>query len=214
MIYIYLLLLLLLVSGTVRIWHANTYRLESTLNYGLERVWTIACQKGSNNVALGYDEGSIIIKVTFNISASLVHGLHLCCLCSAFVHFRHLLFLIFFLFPSSSSLFLYLFLFLSQSFKSLSYLSFLHLVFVVLFMCLFLFLEYFGVLFVFLWPPVQLHYSPLPQHMHTHTCTMSSLSNSYCTARVSVLLYSWVFLSFFGGLGWGGGGVWVQQQKT
>ncbi|CAL1543677.1 unnamed protein product [Lymnaea stagnalis] len=50
-------------DGTVRIWHANTYRLESTLNYGLERVWTIACQKGSNNVALGYDEGSIIIKL-------------------------------------------------------------------------------------------------------------------------------------------------------
>lgn len=50
-------------SGTVRIWHANTYRLESTLNYGLERVWAIACQKGSNNVALGYDEGSIIVKV-------------------------------------------------------------------------------------------------------------------------------------------------------
>ncbi|XP_056020292.1 coatomer subunit beta'-like isoform X6 [Ostrea edulis] len=50
-------------DGTVRIWHANTYRLESTLNYGLERVWTIAAQKGSNNVALGYDEGSIIIKL-------------------------------------------------------------------------------------------------------------------------------------------------------
>ncbi|GIX79870.1 coatomer subunit beta' [Caerostris extrusa] len=50
-------------DGTVRVWHANTYRLESTLNYNLERVWTIACLKGSNNVALGYDEGSIIIKV-------------------------------------------------------------------------------------------------------------------------------------------------------
>ncbi|XP_041377525.1 coatomer subunit beta'-like isoform X2 [Gigantopelta aegis] len=50
-------------DGTVRIWHANTYRLESTLNYGLERVWTVACRKGSNNVALGYDEGSIIIKL-------------------------------------------------------------------------------------------------------------------------------------------------------
>ncbi|XP_060578773.1 coatomer subunit beta'-like isoform X2 [Ruditapes philippinarum] len=50
-------------DSTVRIWHANTYRLESTLNYGLERVWTIACQRGSNNVALGYDEGSIIIKL-------------------------------------------------------------------------------------------------------------------------------------------------------
>ncbi|XP_067144802.1 coatomer subunit beta' [Centruroides vittatus] len=50
-------------DGTVRIWHANTYRLESTLNYGLERVWTIACLKGSNSVALGYDEGSIIVKL-------------------------------------------------------------------------------------------------------------------------------------------------------
>ena len=38
-------------------------RLESTLNYGLERVWTIACSRGSNDVALGYDEGSIMIKV-------------------------------------------------------------------------------------------------------------------------------------------------------
>lgn len=50
-------------DGTVRLWHANTYRLESTLNYGLERVWTVAMMKGSNNVALGYDEGSIIIKL-------------------------------------------------------------------------------------------------------------------------------------------------------
>ena len=51
-------------AGTVRVWHANTYRLESTLNYGLERVWTVVCRKGSNNVALGYDEGSIMIKVS------------------------------------------------------------------------------------------------------------------------------------------------------
>lgn len=50
-------------DGTVRIWHLNTYRLESTLNYGLERVWTISCLKGSNAVAIGYDEGSIIIKL-------------------------------------------------------------------------------------------------------------------------------------------------------
>ena len=65
--------------GTVRIWHANTYRLESTLNYGLERVWTVACQKGSNNVALGYDEGSIIIKVSlpfsyFNRNGHFLHS--------------------------------------------------------------------------------------------------------------------------------------------
>ncbi|KAF0030677.1 hypothetical protein F2P81_017408 [Scophthalmus maximus] len=50
-------------SGTVRVWHSNTYRLENTLNYGMERVWCICGQPGSNSVALGYDEGSIIIKL-------------------------------------------------------------------------------------------------------------------------------------------------------
>lgn len=50
-------------DGTIKLWHSNTYRLDTTLNYGLERVWTIACLKGSNNVALGYDEGSIMIKI-------------------------------------------------------------------------------------------------------------------------------------------------------
>ncbi|CAH1133917.1 unnamed protein product [Ceutorhynchus assimilis] len=50
-------------DGTVRVWHANTHRLESSLNYGFERVWTITCLKGSNNVAIGYDEGSIMVKV-------------------------------------------------------------------------------------------------------------------------------------------------------
>ena len=50
-------------DGTVRVWHANTYRLENTLNYGLERVWSVACLRGSNDVAIGYDEGSILIKL-------------------------------------------------------------------------------------------------------------------------------------------------------
>ncbi|XP_041851095.1 coatomer subunit beta'-like [Melanotaenia boesemani] len=50
-------------DGTVRVWHSNTYRLENTLNYGMERVWCICGLTGSNNVALGYDEGSIIIKL-------------------------------------------------------------------------------------------------------------------------------------------------------
>nr|DBA25905.1 TPA: hypothetical protein GDO54_010233 [Pyxicephalus adspersus] len=50
-------------DGTVRIWHSSTYRLESTLNYGMERVWCVCGLRGSNNVALGYDEGSIIVKL-------------------------------------------------------------------------------------------------------------------------------------------------------
>ncbi|CAA6671934.1 unnamed protein product [Spirodela intermedia] len=51
-------------DGTVRIWHATTYRLETTLNYGLERVWAIGYMKGSRRYAcIGYDEGTIMVKI-------------------------------------------------------------------------------------------------------------------------------------------------------
>jgi len=50
-------------DGTVRIWHANTYRLEKTLNYGMERVWSVAYLKGSNLLGLGYDEGTVLLKL-------------------------------------------------------------------------------------------------------------------------------------------------------
>uniref|UniRef100_A0A8K9V8K6 Beta'-coat protein n=1 Tax=Oncorhynchus mykiss TaxID=8022 RepID=A0A8K9V8K6_ONCMY len=43
--------------GTVRVWHSSTYRLENTLNYGMERVWCVCSQRSANSVALGYDEG-------------------------------------------------------------------------------------------------------------------------------------------------------------
>lgn len=54
---------ILSISGTVRVWHSSTYRLETALNYGLERVWALARLRGSNDVAIGYDEGSVIVKV-------------------------------------------------------------------------------------------------------------------------------------------------------
>jgi coatomer subunit beta' len=50
-------------DGTIRIWHASTYRLENTLNYGMERVWCMASLKGTNDLAFGYDEGTITIKL-------------------------------------------------------------------------------------------------------------------------------------------------------
>eukprot|EP01087_Luapelamoeba_hula_P020714 TRINITY_DN711_c0_g1_i2.p1 TRINITY_DN711_c0_g1~~TRINITY_DN711_c0_g1_i2.p1 ORF type:complete len:938 (+),score=169.54 TRINITY_DN711_c0_g1_i2:26-2839(+) len=50
-------------DGTVRLWHSNTYRLEKTLNYGMERVWALAALKGSNKVCLGYDDGCLMIKL-------------------------------------------------------------------------------------------------------------------------------------------------------
>lgn len=50
-------------DGTVRIWHATTYRAETTLNYGLERAWSIAAAQESNGLAIGYDEGTVLIKL-------------------------------------------------------------------------------------------------------------------------------------------------------
>jgi coatomer subunit beta' len=50
-------------DGSVKIWHSGTNKLEQSLNYGLERVWSIAYQRGSNDIALGFDEGSLVIKL-------------------------------------------------------------------------------------------------------------------------------------------------------
>ena len=50
-------------DGTVKMWHSTTYRLESTLNYGMERAWAIATIRGSNSVAFGYDEGCVMISM-------------------------------------------------------------------------------------------------------------------------------------------------------
>ncbi|CAJ0579930.1 unnamed protein product, partial [Mesorhabditis spiculigera] len=50
-------------DSTVRLWHSGTYRLETTLNYGLDRVWCISAHRGSNTIAIGYDEGSVTLKL-------------------------------------------------------------------------------------------------------------------------------------------------------
>jgi coatomer subunit beta' len=50
-------------DGTVKLWHSNTYRLESTLDYGLERAWCVAYRKAGNDIALGFDEGAVVIKL-------------------------------------------------------------------------------------------------------------------------------------------------------
>ncbi|KAF8473337.1 coatomer WD associated region-domain-containing protein [Kalaharituber pfeilii] len=50
-------------DGTVKIWHANTYRLEQTLSYGLERAWCVAYQRGKNALAMGFDEGCVVVRM-------------------------------------------------------------------------------------------------------------------------------------------------------
>lgn len=50
-------------DGTVRLWHSTTYRPETTLNYGMERSWTLAVTKDANKLAVGYDEGTVVLKL-------------------------------------------------------------------------------------------------------------------------------------------------------
>ncbi|KAL4807153.1 coatomer WD associated region-domain-containing protein [Aspergillus unguis] len=50
-------------DGTIKIWHANTYRLEQSLSYGLERAWCVSHQRGRQGVALGFDDGAVVVKM-------------------------------------------------------------------------------------------------------------------------------------------------------
>jgi len=50
-------------DGTVRLWSSTTYRAESTLNYGMERAWSLAATKESNMLACGFDEGCVVVEL-------------------------------------------------------------------------------------------------------------------------------------------------------
>lgn len=61
-------------DGTVKIWNANTYRIENTLSYALERAWCVSLHKSANEIGVGYDEGVVVIKLgkdepTFSVDA-------------------------------------------------------------------------------------------------------------------------------------------------
>ncbi|GMI93820.1 hypothetical protein like AT3G15980 [Hibiscus trionum] len=51
-------------DATVRVWDKTSYRLEHTLEYGLERVWTVAYVKNSSRVVLGCDKGTVVVKIS------------------------------------------------------------------------------------------------------------------------------------------------------
>ena len=48
---------------TVSVFNTQTWRLDQCMNFALERVWTIACKKGSGNVAVGCDHGMVVLRV-------------------------------------------------------------------------------------------------------------------------------------------------------
>jgi len=49
-------------DGTVRLWNSGTYRSEKIMNQAMDRAWTIAAIPGSNMLAVGYDEGAVVVK--------------------------------------------------------------------------------------------------------------------------------------------------------
>eukprot|EP00922_Rhytidocystis_sp_ex-Travisia-forbesii_P036223 GHVS01053735.1.p1 GENE.GHVS01053735.1~~GHVS01053735.1.p1 ORF type:complete len:1049 (-),score=156.03 GHVS01053735.1:77-3223(-) len=61
-------------DGTVRIWHSATYRLETTLNYMMDRVWSMAVVRGGNAVAVGFDEGTMVVKLGSDAPICSMHA--------------------------------------------------------------------------------------------------------------------------------------------
>ena len=57
----------LIISGsedsTIKIWNSNTYKLEKTLNYRLERAWCISTKKNSSLVTVGFDAGNVVFQL-------------------------------------------------------------------------------------------------------------------------------------------------------
>lgn len=57
----------LIISGSedasIKIWNSNTYKLEKSLNYAMERAWCVATRKGSNLFAVGFDTGHVIVQL-------------------------------------------------------------------------------------------------------------------------------------------------------
>ena len=60
-------------DGTVKIWNSNTYRLENTLSYALERAWCVSLRRDANEVAVGFDEGIVVIKVCLSMRTDIAN---------------------------------------------------------------------------------------------------------------------------------------------
>ena len=70
-----------LIRPKIKIWHSSTYRLEQSLNYGLERAWCVGksmshvesrdihtnnepgYQKNKQGIAVGFDEGAVVVTM-------------------------------------------------------------------------------------------------------------------------------------------------------
>jgi len=46
-----------------KFWNLNTFKLEDSKNFGLETIWDMSVVKDTNMVALGCEEGTIVLKM-------------------------------------------------------------------------------------------------------------------------------------------------------
>ena len=49
-------------DATVRYWNSETYELVNTVNYGLERPWSVNTDAQSNKVVVGFDKGIVVVN--------------------------------------------------------------------------------------------------------------------------------------------------------
>lgn len=56
-------------DGTVKLWNSNNFRCETTFNFSLERVWSLAVRRGGIEIAVGCDEGSLVFSLGKGIPA-------------------------------------------------------------------------------------------------------------------------------------------------
>ncbi|SBT70834.1 coatomer subunit beta, putative [Plasmodium malariae] len=47
----------------VKIWNSSMFKLESTLNYNMDRCWSLSAKKTKNDLCIGYDEGLVVIQI-------------------------------------------------------------------------------------------------------------------------------------------------------
>lgn len=50
-------------DNSVKLWNSMTFKLETTLDYNMDRAWCSGSLKESSMVALGYDEGTVVLKL-------------------------------------------------------------------------------------------------------------------------------------------------------
>jgi WD domain, G-beta repeat len=61
-------------DGTCRIWQSATYRAAATVNYGMERAWSLSACPDLNKLAIGFDKGCVCVELESVDPDSLMDG--------------------------------------------------------------------------------------------------------------------------------------------